>query len=79
MLDTVLTWCVNPFVLGGTCTILSFALLIAHGQQSFQRRNLEKARAEFEQYRLEMQARVRPWCSHALHGTMRQMRGLRGY
>ena len=72
VLTSVLTWLINPFVLGGTCMILSFALLIAHGQQSYQKRNLDKSRAEFEQYRLEVQAKVGPsiTCMLPCSGTM---------
>ena len=47
-------------MLGGLAVILGFLLLVTQGQRSHFRRDREKLRAEFEQYRKQMQAKV--WC-----------------
>ena len=45
-------------MLGGLAVILGFLLLVTQGQRSHFRRDREKLRAEFEQYRKQMQAKV---------------------
>ena len=59
VVGTILTWLVSPFVLGGVAVILAFLLLVTQGQRSHFRKDREKLRAEFEQYRKQMQAKVR--------------------
>ena len=59
VVGTILTWLVSPFVLGGVAVILAFLLLVTQGQRSHFRKDREKLRNEFEQYRKQMQAKVR--------------------
>ena len=58
VVGTILTWLVSPFVLGGVAVILAFLLLVTQGQRSHFRKDREKLRNEFEQYRKQMQAKV---------------------
>ncbi|CAL5219565.1 g1422 [Coccomyxa viridis] len=58
VVGTILTWLVSPFVLGGVAVILTFLLLVTQGQRSHFRKDREKLRNEFEQYRKQMQAKV---------------------
>ena len=59
VVGTILTWLVSPFVLGGVAVILAFLLLVTQGQRFHFRKDREKLRNEFEQYRKQMQAKVR--------------------
>jgi len=58
VVGTILTWLISPFVLGGLTVILAFLLLVTQGQRSHFRKDREKLRAEFEQYRKQMQAKA---------------------
>ena len=58
MIGTILTWLVSPFVLGGLAVITGFLLLVTQGQRSHFRKDREKLKAEFEQYRRQMQAKA---------------------
>ena len=58
-MDTILTWAVSPFVLGGICIILAFLLSLSHSQRRYFQRDREKVRSELETFRREMKARVR--------------------
>lgn len=58
VVGTILTWLVSPFVLGGVAVILAFLLLVTQGQRSHFRKDREKLRTEFDQYRKQMQAKV---------------------
>ena len=59
VLDTVLTWLISPFVLGGLCLILAFLLSLSHGQRRSAAKDREKVRTELEAFRREMKAKVR--------------------
>ena len=58
LVDTILTWAVSPFVLGGLCIILAFLLSLALAQRRGYQRDREKIRAEFETFRREVKAKV---------------------
>ncbi len=57
-MDTILTWAVSPFVLGGLCIILAFLLSLALAQRRGFQRDRAKVRAEFETFRREVKAKV---------------------
>lgn len=59
LVDTILTWAVSPFVLGGLCIILAFLLSLALAQRRGFQRDRLKVRAEFETFRREVKAKVR--------------------
>ncbi|KAK9909956.1 hypothetical protein WJX75_010045 [Coccomyxa subellipsoidea] len=58
VLDNIFTWAISPFVLGGSCVVLGFLLLVTQGQRSHYKKDKEHLRVEFEQYRHQMQAKV---------------------
>ena len=58
-MDTILTWAVSPFVLGGICIILAFLLSLTHSQRRYYERDREKVRTELETFRREVKAKVR--------------------
>lgn len=45
-------------MLGGLAVITGFLLLVTQGQRSHFRKDREKLKAEFEQYRRQMQAKA---------------------
>ena len=61
--DTILTWAVSPFVLGGICIILAFLLSLTHSQRRYYERDREKVRTELETFRREVKAKVRAQAS----------------
>ena len=60
VLLSVLTWIVSPIVLGCLVMLLVFWLIVVQGQRVRFRREKTKLRIEFDSYRREMQAKVRP-------------------
>ena len=61
VLLSVLTWIVSPIMLGCLVMLLVFWLIVVQGQRVRFRREKTKLRIEFDSYRREMQAKVRPW------------------
>lgn len=59
VVSNILTWAISPFVLGGLSIVLGFMLLVTQGQRSHYKQDKEKLRTEFEEYRRQMQAKVR--------------------
>lgn len=56
--NTVLTWLVNPIVLGSIIVFIAFWLIIARGQLKRYFKESTKLKEEFDKYRREMQVKV---------------------
>lgn len=56
--NTVLTWLINPIVLGSIIVFIAFWLIIARGQLKRYFRESTKLKEEFDKYRREMQVKV---------------------
>ena len=56
--NTVLTWLINPIVLGSIIVFIAFWLIIARGKLKRYYRESTKLKEEFDKYRREMQVKV---------------------
>ncbi len=56
--NTVLTWLINPIVLGSIIVFIAFWLIIARGQLKRYFKESTKLKEEFDKYRREMQVKV---------------------
>lgn len=56
--NTVLTWLINPIVLGSVILFVGFWLLITRGQLKRYYTESGKLKEEFDKYRREMQVKV---------------------
>ena len=54
----MLTWLVNPIVLGSIIVFIAFWLIIARGQLKRYFKESTKLKEEFDKYRREMQVKV---------------------
>ena len=61
-LSTALYWLISPALLGATCILLGFALIVAAGQRARYQREAVHLKEEWMRYRKEMQAKVWPSC-----------------
>jgi hypothetical protein len=57
-ISSALMWLVNPLVLGSLCIVLVFVAVVLRSQKSKYRREARRMKAEFDKYRIEMQAKV---------------------
>ena len=55
---SVLSWLINPIVLGSVILFVGFWLLISRGQLKRYYRESSKLKEEFDKYRREMQVKV---------------------
>jgi len=58
-LSVLLGWIISPVVLGGSCVIMAFLLLLVQGQRGRYSREMARFKDEWSCYRREMQAKVR--------------------
>lgn len=56
--NTVLTWLINPIVLGSVIVFIGFWLIIVRGKLKRYFRESNKLKEEFDKYRREMQLKV---------------------
>ena len=56
--NTVLTWLINPIVLGSIIVFIGFWLIIVRGKLKRYFRESNKLKEEFDKYRREMQLKV---------------------
>lgn len=56
--NTVLTWLINPIVLGSVIVFIGFWLIIVRGKLTRYFRESNKLKEEFDKYRREMQLKV---------------------
>ena len=56
--NTVLTWLINPIVLGSVIVFIAFWLIIVRGKLTRYFRESNKLKEEFDKYRREMQLKV---------------------
>ena len=56
--NTVLTWLINPIVLGSIIVFIAFWLIIARGKLKRYYKESTKLKEEFDKYRREMQVKV---------------------
>lgn len=59
--NTVLTWLINPIVLGSVIVFIGFWLIIVRGKLKRYFRESNKLKEEFDKYRREMQLKVGVW------------------
>lgn len=64
--NTVLTWLINPIVLGSVIVFIGFWLIIVRGKLKRYFRESNKLKEEFDKYRREMQLKVSVWAPRGL-------------